>query len=314
MAAGFVAGDWHYLSPSNVPNNSVETFHYVIADGDGDQAGADLSITVTSNDAPHANFDMVLTNFDGVAFNVPEWAFLHNDSDPNGTPIDVTGVLNISGLVVNHTAGAGTNGFITIDDEDTANGGSFDYTISNGTLSDTASVSVSNLNGGGDITGTSAAEILVGDGNGNTFNGAGGGDVILAGAGNDTLIGGGGSDYMQGDAGADHFRYNATSEGGTIFNQLGADHILDFRPPTDSIDILASAFGGGLVAGTDATGRVFGSSADNTFGSATERFHFNTATNTLLYDLNGSAAGGTQVALAVLENGGTVDATHIHMV
>ena len=134
---------------------------------------------------------MVLTNFDGVAFNVPEWAFLHNDSDPNSTPIDVTGVLNINGLAVSHTPGAGTNGFITIDDEDAANGGSFDYTISNGTLSDTAGVSVSNLNGGGDITGTSASEILVGDGNSNTFNGAGEGDVILAGAGNDTLIGGG---------------------------------------------------------------------------------------------------------------------------
>ena len=130
-------------------------------------------------------------------------------------PIDVTGVLNFNGLAVSHSAGAGTNGFITIDDEDNADGGSFDYTISNGTLSDTASVSVSNLNGGGDITGTSAAEILVGDGNGNTFNGAGGGDVILAGAGDDILIGGKGSDYMQGGTGADHFRYNATSEGGT---------------------------------------------------------------------------------------------------
>ena len=88
----FDAGDWHYVSPSNAASNSHETFHYVIADGDGDQAGADLSITVTTNDAPHANFDMVLTNFDGVAFNVPEWAFLHNDSDPNGALIDVTGV------------------------------------------------------------------------------------------------------------------------------------------------------------------------------------------------------------------------------
>src|SRR4029078_5465374 len=129
-----------------------------------------------------------------------------------------------------------------------------------------------------DITGTSAAEILVGDGNGNTFNGAGGGDVILAGAGDDTLSGGGGYDYMEGDAGADHFRYNAPSEGGVFFNQLGADHIRDFSAP-DSTDILASAFAGGLVAGTDAPGPgVLGSSANNTFGYATERFHFNKAT------------------------------------
>ena len=69
-----------------------------------------------------------------------------------------------------------------------------------------------------------------------------------------------------------------------------------------------------IVAGTDATGPgVFGSSANNTFGSATERFHFNTATNTLMYDSNGSTAGGTQVALAVLENS-TVGAAQIHMV
>ena len=38
------------------------------------------------------------------------------------------------------------------------------------------------------------------------------------------------------------------------------------------------------------------------------------ATHMLLYDPNGRTAGGTQVSLAVLENGGTVDAAHIHMV
>ena len=38
------------------------------------------------------------------------------------------------------------------------------------------------------------------------------------------------------------------------------------------------------------------------------------ATHTLLYDPNGRTAGGTQASLAVLENGGTVDAAHIHMV
>jgi len=40
----------------------------------------------------------------------------------------------------------------------------------------------------------------------------------------------------------------------------------------------------------------------------------NVSISTLLYDSNGSDAGGTQVALAHLENGGPVDAAHIHMV
>ena len=79
-------------------------------------------------------------------------------------------------------------------------------------------------------------------------------------------------------------------------------------------DIQASAFGGGLVAGADATG-IFGSSADDTFGSPSERFHFNTATKALLYDSNGSDPGGTQVALAAIENAVSgPDASHIHMI
>ena len=40
------------------------------------------------------------------------------------------------------------------------------------------------------------------------------------------------------------------------------------------------------AAGNDATG-VFGSSASDTFGSGTERFHYNTATHTLQWQVRG---------------------------
>jgi Ca2+-binding RTX toxin-like protein len=90
-------------------------------------------------------------------------------------------------------------------------------------------------------------------------------------------------DNMTGGTGADHFVYMATSE--------GTDTIADFNVAQgDMIDILASAFGGGLTAGTDPA-TVFGSSANNTFGSASERFHYNTATGQLLYDADGTGAG-----------------------
>src|SRR5581483_5730781 len=50
---GFLAGDYAYTAPSSVSSQQVETFHYVIEDGDGDQAGADLQITVqNANQAP----------------------------------------------------------------------------------------------------------------------------------------------------------------------------------------------------------------------------------------------------------------------
>ena len=119
---------------------------------------------------------------------------------------------------------------------------------------------------------------------------------------------------MEGGAGADHFRYTSTADGVTFANQVNADHILDFNiGQGDVFEISASAFGGGLVAGTDATGK-FSASTSDTFASGTERFHFNTATETLLYDSNGSTAGGTQIALAILQAGGTVDAAHIQIV
>ena len=81
----------------------------------------------------------------------------------------------------------------------------------------------------------------------------------------------------------------------------------------DIFEISAAGFGGGLASGTDATGK-FGSSGNDTFGSASERFHFNTATHTLLYDADGNGAGAAAIALAVLENGATVDAAHIKIV
>ena len=164
------------------------------------------------------------------------------------------------------------------------------------------------------LSGNGGDDIIIGRDGNDTLNGGAGNDLLDGGLGDDTLIGGLGSDRLTGGSGADHFQYTTTSDGGSISLQAGADHIVDFSTAQgDLIEVLASAFGGGLVAGTDATG-IFGSSATDTFGSASERFHFNTSTQTLLYDSNGSTAGGTQVALAVLENGGTVDAAHIHMV
>jgi Ca2+-binding RTX toxin-like protein len=173
------------------------------------------------------------------------------------------------------------------------------------TPQDTGGAGTDTLTGIENILGSAFADALTGDANANSLSG---------GEGDDILTGGPGSDRLSGGAGADHFVYRSTADGGTIADQTGADHIVTFNiAEGDSIDVLASAFGGGLVAGTDAAG-IFGSSTSDTFGSPSERFHFNTSTQTLLYDSNGSDAGGTQVALAKLENGGPVDAAHIHMV
>ena len=293
---GFNAGDYDYKSPPNVNTDTVESFHYVIADGDGDTSGADLNITVNVNDPPVAHDDTVITNIagSGAAIAIPDLALLLNDTDSDGPFLSIMSVGAAGSDAVGH---AGTT--TTFTDNNPADG-SFDYIVEdNGTpnLTATAHVTIDRAQAGNsELDGTGANEILIGT------------------TSADTLVGNGGSDILVGNGGADHFLYNATTDGGTIANQAGADHILDFSTALgDSIDVKASAFGGGLVAGNDASG-IFGSSANDTFGSSAERFHFNTSTHTLLYDSNGSDAGGTQVALAVLEHAATVDATHIHAV
>jgi VCBS repeat-containing protein len=145
-----------------------------------------------------------------------------------------------------------------------------------------------------------------------TIIGSNSADTLTGGSGNDTLTGGKGVDTLSGGSGADKFHYNAPGDAGP--GLLNPDHILDFNlGQNDVFEISAAGFGGGLLSGTDASAK-FGSSTNNNFGSASERFHFNTATNTLLYDADGNGAGSAAIALAVLENGASVDAAHIKIV
>jgi VCBS repeat-containing protein len=147
-------------------------------------------------------------------------------------------------------------------------------------------------------------DILVGGDGNDTLDGGAGDDLLLGGNGNDRLIGGAGNDILSGGAGADTFRINGPME--------GLDHILDFNASQgDIIEILASAFG--VAPGGDASA-AFGSDATANAGSATERFHFDTANHTLYYDADGSGAAATAIAIAHLENGASLIGSDIHPV
>ena len=284
-----LAPNGNYIYTRTSSSDGIDHFTYTLSDHDGDTSVANLDIFVS----PAAHDDAVITNIagSGAAIGIPDLALLLNDIDISGPSVSSVGGAN-SGAIA-HDAPTTTTTFT----DDNLDGGSFNYTIEDNVTLSTAHVTVDRQQAGhSELDGTSANEILIGT------------------TSADTLVGNGGSDILVGNGGADHFLYNATTDGGTILNQSGADHILDFNTALgNSIDVSASAFGGGLVAGNDASG-IFGSSASDTFGSPTERFHFNTSTHTLLYNSNGSFAGGTQVALAVLEHAATVDATHIHAV
>ena len=62
--------------------------------------------------APVANDDIVRSNWGGTAFFVPEWAFLANDTDANGDPLDVDSVNDESGLSADHTTGTASDGTV----------------------------------------------------------------------------------------------------------------------------------------------------------------------------------------------------------
>ncbi len=140
------------------------------------------------------------------------------------------------------------------------------------------------------LKGNSHSNVLVGNVGKNGLSGS---------AGNDTLMGKGGADTLTGGEGTDKFQYTLTSEGNDI--------VKDFAEG-DKFCFAASKFGNLARGEIDAAlFRAWGSS--NAY-DATDKFIFNSTTDTLYYDSNGVAAGGF-VKIATLDNGFALSANDI---
>lgn len=199
---------------------------------------------------------------------------------------------------------------------DTLNGGSgvdtASYTTSNAAvhvnlLAGTASgghaagdvlLSIENLEGSSfsdSLVGNAAKNKLTGAGGNDSLDGGLANDTLLGGLGNDRLIGGQGVDTITGNDGADTFVLTPAA--------ANRDIILDFVSGTDHLEIKASLFGGGLVAGI---GLAIGQLVINTTGlagDADDRFILNSTTGELFYDVNGNVSGATGSRLIVDFNG-----------
>ena len=246
----------NFEAPNDIGGTDNDNVYFVtvqVSDGNGGTDTQSITVTVNNVNEVTAVNDIIRTNFDGTAFNVPEWALLHNDTTESGS-LDVTGVSNEDSLDVANPAG----NVVNIDDGSSANGGSFDYTASNGTSTDTGSVEVFNKNGGGDVTGTASNEILVGDGDGDTFDGKGGVDIVFAGGGTDTIVADQNDYVMDGGDGTDTLRFDGsfTSQGNAqivnvekvVVNAPGLT--LNLSNQTEGFSITANAGGGTIIAGT----------------------------------------------------------------
>jgi Ca2+-binding RTX toxin-like protein len=228
-------------------------------------------------------------------------------SDFTGGVIDNSGLIEGfgSGIRINTAAGVTTEitNTGTIHGQDSSistQAGSFSLT-NEGTLigdiaANDAGADVDTIVNDGKIKGDvhlgGGADVFIGTGGGSgaVFGGAGS-DRIIGGSGADTMDGGAGKDVLTGGKGADHFVFS------DVLNpQTNVDRITDFSVPQDTIDLDNAIYIKLGATGNLAAAMFYkGVHAHD----ANDHISYNSATGALLYDSNGTAAGG-EVRFATL--------------
>lgn len=247
------------------------------------------------------------------------FTFTGNDSIP--TDGVVTGyrdrTLEITNLNITYNevvdaieeAGANENNFLgfIFDQADTITGSLladtlFGYAGNDIITGDAGNDEIAGATGIDILRGGQGRDTLRGGQGRDTINGGQGADSIVGGIGGDLLTGGLGLDILTGGDGPDTFVL--------IGPNTGLDTILDFAPAEDIIQVVASAFGGGLVAGPLPPGRfVTGTAA----GDAGDRFIYNPTTGALLFDVDGTGATAA-IQVARLSNQPALTASNIVVV
>jgi VCBS repeat-containing protein len=200
------------------------TIPMLITDPHGASSEKNFTLTITgTDDAVDAVDDTVLTNVGvNASFVMPEWAVIANDKDVSTEDLSFPGIGTlVGGTFASHSVGVGTNGNLAFGDDATL-GGSFKYQLVDGSE---ATITVHNQ-AGGDLTGTTAHEIIVSGAAGDKIDGKGGKDLIFGGDGDDTVI------FHNGDTvvgGTDSIAAsNALATSATRGDVLALDHDVNF--------------------------------------------------------------------------------------
>ncbi|MEA3029457.1 MAG: serralysin, partial [Sphingomonadales bacterium] len=238
----------------------------------------------------------------------------------NGTAGDDSLTGTVGGDTINAFAGAdsafglagadfiyggdGVDNLYGNEDDDYIDGGNDDDQLSGGDGNDQLLGQAGNdilfgengddLLSGGDgldnLTGEAGNDIIAGGNDDDVLSGGEGIDSLDGGGGNDLLNGGVDSDVLTGGAGVDTFSFDSPLD--------GPDEITDFVSGTDLIQILASSFGGGLVAGGSVS---LVSGSDPTASNASGQFLFDTDDGRLFWDADGTGSDAA-VLIATLSN------------
>ncbi|WP_426240859.1 cadherin-like domain-containing protein [Pararhizobium sp. DWP1-1-3] len=270
---------------------------------------------VTNNTAPDAANDRVVTNQGYVQ--IPDWVLLLNDSDAEHNNLTITNASGASGGLV-----FDDNGTVNFWDFFASDNGSFGYAVSDGTSTDTATVTVVDDYSGA-LDGSSNAEILIDGDTGTSIYGKDGNDVLLGNGGNDDLYGGAGSDRLYGGSGEDWLFADASDlviDGGTgtdtlkiagnftsvsdeqIVNvervDLTAAAVLNLTNQTEGFKILGSSGIDTITGGTgnDTINGGGGNDVINLSAANTDQDQIRFATNAGSDTVNGFIAGRDKIA------------------
>ncbi|MEO0687891.1 MAG: tandem-95 repeat protein, partial [Cyanobacteria bacterium J06649_11] len=216
-----------------------DSFDFTVIDGAGGNINSQtFDITVNPvNDAPVANNDAATTN-QNQAVTVALTDLLANDSDIEGDTLSIISVENAT----NGSVALNGNNIIFTPDNDFSGEASFEYTLSDGTETDNAIVSIT-------VNPLSSTEIL----------GTPGRDMLTGDSADNIIKGFQGRDMLTGNGGADQFVYTSIRDAGDI--------ITDFEIGSDQI-VLTELLNSLGYTGSDAIGDgyvSFGSSRGNAF-------------------------------------------------
>jgi VCBS repeat-containing protein len=197
-------GDDFFIYTPNANFNGTDSFNFTVADGNGGTITNTFNLNVKPvNDAPVAANDLLTAAFN-TPLSIPVSNLLANDTDINTNNLTITAVSGATNgsavLNDNGTPDNSTDDFIVFTPINGFSGNAnFNYTISDGSLTNTARVAIAV---GANITGNNGNDnISAGDGDDN-ISGNGGNDTIAGNGGNDTISGGNGNDtfvFKEGD-------------------------------------------------------------------------------------------------------------------
>jgi Ca2+-binding RTX toxin-like protein len=244
--------------------------------------------------------------------------------DGNDSLSGSLGFDSITGGLGNDTIGGGDQGDLLSggDGNDLINGGMGLDTIDGGIGNDTINSGVGNdsvtggtgfdelhgFDGNDTLGGGDQGDLMFGELGDDVLNGGMGLDTIDGGAGNDTITGGLGGDSLTGGADADTFAFNTPITD-------GIDTITDFLSGTDTIQVSAAGYGGGLVANGAVTLVIADSlgSASSGAGGYFILDNSGAGLGTLYWDSNGGS-GADAVAITVLTGISSLQTSDFHVV